>query len=382
MRSYASYEVVIMGRKKTHEEFAEEVCDLVGNEYKVLDKYLYSRTKIKIKHDTCGYIYHVTPNKFLTGRRCPKCSGLMKKTHEEFTIEIFNLVGNEYSVISNYINTSTKIKMKHNDCGRIYDVTPDSFLGTVNKKGTRCPECYKVKNKKSLQKRGKKQSDNYKKLYFKKLKEIHNGHIMPISDYVTYKSKIKVRCDRCENVWETRASSLICNKEHGCPNCNKFKSKGVIEIEGYLINENLFYLKEFSYRNCKNKHVLPFDFLVFDQLLIEFDGGQHFMSVDYFGGRDGFKYRRCNDEIKNQYCIDNNIPLIRIPYWEKDNIEYILENVLAYFNIHKINKEIDKEVVERYLVDSKWNHDTYLSWQHKENRFWIHNSGSNGNYSF
>lgn len=40
-----------------------------------------------------------------------------------------------------------------------------------------------------------------------------------------------------------------------------------------------------------------------------------------------------NDNIKNEYCKTNNIPLVRIPYWERDNItlemllgkEYLVE---------------------------------------------------------
>lgn len=48
--------------------------------------------------------------------------------------------------------------------------------------------------------------------------------------------------------------------------------------------------------------------------LIEFDGIQHFQSVNYFGGEDGFIKTQKRDAFKNQWCKDNNIPLIRIPY--------------------------------------------------------------------
>lgn len=63
-------------------------------------------------------------------------------------------------------------------------------------------------------------------------------------------------------------------------------------------------------------------------ICIEYDGGQHFKEVKHFGGKAGFEQRKENDKIKTQYCIDNNIKLIRIPYTEFKNIEEILEKEL------------------------------------------------------
>ena len=65
-----------------------------------------------------------------------------------------------------------------------------------------------------------------------------------------------------------------------------------------------------------------------DVFVIEYDGKQHFKPVDIFGGQDGFEETQLHDQIKTQYCKDNNIELIRIPYWEKDNIEEILNHKL------------------------------------------------------
>ena len=48
--------------------------DLVGDEYSVLGEYTNAITKIKVRHNTCGYEYNVRRNHFLNGRRCPNCS--------------------------------------------------------------------------------------------------------------------------------------------------------------------------------------------------------------------------------------------------------------------------------------------------------------------
>ena len=58
---------------------------------------------------------------------------------------------------------------------------------------------------------------------------------------------------------------------------------------------------------------------------IEYDGIQHFEPIERFGGKEEFSRTKIRDNIKTQYCKDNNIKLIRIPYWDFDNIEMILK---------------------------------------------------------
>lgn len=78
---------------------------------------------------------------------------------------------------------------------------------------------------------------------------------------------------------------------------------------------------------------LLFDFDLFDNnILIEADGEGHYISrtstmtdEDALNQLEVVKY---HDNIKTTYCENNNIHLIRIPYWEKDNLEkYILDNI-------------------------------------------------------
>lgn len=70
--------------------------------------------------------------------------------------------------------------------------------------------------------------------------------------------------------------------------------------------------------------LLRYDFILFQNnqpyRIIEFDGKQHFESVSYFGGDTNFQNRQKRDKIKNQYALSHNIPLVRIPYWERDNL--------------------------------------------------------------
>lgn len=70
-----------------------------------------------------------------------------------------------------------------------------------------------------------------------------------------------------------------------------------------------------KFLNCKDKLPLPFDFYLENKYIIEYDGEQHFIRNNFFDStEDSFLIRRSHDLIKNKYCFDNNIPIIRIPY--------------------------------------------------------------------
>jgi very-short-patch-repair endonuclease len=82
-----------------------------------------------------------------------------------------------------------------------------------------------------------------------------------------------------------------------------------------------------KFKNCKNKKQLFFDFFLPDfNCCIEYDGIQHFEIVEFFGGEKSFNERLINDNIKNDFCEENNISLLRISY--KDNINEILEKII------------------------------------------------------
>lgn len=132
--------------RKTHNEFVNEVYDLVGYEYYVLGEYINTHVKIEMIHNICKHIWNVEPNAFLRGNRCPICFGTPRKTTEQFRYEIYNLVGDEYIVLGEYIRAFEKIKMKHIVCNHIWDVEAHSFL-----RGRRCPKCKLSKGEKRIE---------------------------------------------------------------------------------------------------------------------------------------------------------------------------------------------------------------------------------------
>jgi hypothetical protein len=117
-----------------------------------------------------------------------------------------------------------------------------------------------------------------------------------------------------------------------CPICNE--SFGERIIAEYLKQNNIPFEREKKFSNCKGKRQpLSFDFYLSEQnTLIEFDGRQHYMPVNFRGCSDEQAQKTYvelieNDKLKNKYCIDNNIQLIRIPHTIK-NVEEHLDNIL------------------------------------------------------
>lgn len=139
-----------------------------------------------------------------------------------------------------------------------------------------------------------------------------------------YKSVVwKCKCD-CGNMEHyTTADCLVNGKSTTC-GC-KSASKGEQKIANILDVYQIKYRKEYTFEDCKNIYSLPFDFYLPDyNYCIEYDGIQHFKKTDWT--HDSLEKIQHRDSIKNNYCKEHNIKLIRIPYWDFDKIndEYLL----------------------------------------------------------
>lgn len=109
-------------------------------------------------------------------------------------------------------------------------------------------------------------------------------------------------------------------------------------VRGYLSNIDINFNAEYSFANCTGVtgYPLRFDFYLPDiNLVIECDGIQHFRPVKYFGGLQRFDRQRANDQIKNTYCEENNIHLLRIPYTINDNMTKLYISHFINYLTHK-----------------------------------------------
>lgn len=137
-----------------------------------------------------------------------------------------------------------------------------------------------------------------------------------------WKHKWICRCE-CGNLISVFGSNLtrLHTTSCGCTNC----SIGEQNIEKLLKQHNINYIKEYSFTDLINVKKLRFDFAIFDNNnilleLIEFDGRQHTNDYMPWGSKESLEERQKRDSLKNEYCREKNIKLIRLSYEKRDNI--------------------------------------------------------------
>ena len=122
----------------------------------------------------------------------------------------------------------------------------------------------------------------------------------------------------------------------------QFKSYGISKIISILEYNNIAYKQEKTFELCKNKLKLPFDFYLLDyNILIEYDGEQHYNILNHFGGEKTFNRIKINDDIKTNFCIEHNIKLLRISYKDMSNIYNILSLHITNIIDSKLIKTIN-----------------------------------------
>ncbi len=129
-------------------------------------------------------------------------------------------------------------------------------------------------------------------------------------------------CLNCgNNAYEASVSDLTFGNTKSC-GC--LKSIGEFNITQLLQNSNIEFQKEKSFDNLISDrgHRYRYDFYLPQyNRLIEFDGEQHYKYKDSgWSTKEYFERTQKSDKIKNEYALSNNIDLVRIPYWERDNI--------------------------------------------------------------
>jgi hypothetical protein len=144
---------------------------------------------------------------------------------------------------------------------------------------------------------------------------IHNNKY-DYSKFISFKKqtdKIEIICPIHKSFFRSIYSHKI--KKQGCPHCRD--SKGELKIVEFLSSNNINYTRNKSFDDCVYIQKLKFDFYLYEyNTCIEFDGEQHFRPVSIFGGDDQFIINKIRDNIKNEYCKNKNINLIRIKYNE------------------------------------------------------------------
>lgn len=161
------------------------------------------------------------------------------------------------------------------------------------------------------------------------LQSIHKGLIVPMELYKGSDYKMKFKCLQCNLEFEKITRQTIGSYKGGCPSCKR-PSKGEDSVRDFLKKNKINFEEQKSFEGLKYLSTLFYDFAVYDskenlECLIEFDGEQHFRSVEKWGGEEKLAETILRDEIKNNYASTNGINLLRISYKDINKIEEILE---------------------------------------------------------
>lgn len=302
-------------RKKTDADFEEQVKELVGDEYTFLDPYTRAHDKIRCRHNKCGTVWSVKPNAFLNGTRCPNIDCIPKKPYKsraQIEKEVRDKTGDEYRMAEPYKGDGEKIFFVHRYCGYKWKVKPNDILN-----GHKCPKCTKQL------------TWNTEKLA-SYIRVISNGEYELLGEYTGMLKPVAIRHNRCGNVLMMQPESFRAG--HRCREC--MASNGETWISYWLREKSIQYVSQKEFDGCKDKRSLPFDFyLPSYNLAIEYDGKQHFEPTKFFGGEEAYQYLHKHDLLKNQYCKNNNINLLRIPYTVTgDAIGDVISNKIKQLN--------------------------------------------------
>lgn len=312
------------GRSRTHEDFVKIMNDINPN-IELLSDYKGAKKGIKCRCSVCGYEWNGIPNNLLNGLGCKQC-GLISlsknktKTHDIFEKEVDKKFHGKIVLLSKYTGSHNKVRCKCTVDNTVWETSATGLL--TNK--VACPTC------KGRLTRNRCVKTNEQ--FIKELKFI-NPNIEPLEAYRDDHTKIKCKCNVHNYTWYV-APNKILHRRTGCPKCVSYQNEKL--LDHILQKWGVKYTIQKRFKDCKDKNTLPFDRYIDDfNVLVEYDGEAHFQPIPR-GSSDGtetFNITKKHDKIKTQYCKDNNIPLIRIPYWESEDMEYYLFDQLVKLNI-------------------------------------------------
>lgn len=245
---------------------------------------------------------------------------MRKVTTEEFQGRLDEIYGNGvFIVLEDYINNETKINILHTTCGNVIRKRPVKMTGSEREGCYFCSGKNHYKTKELLQKEvNAKYPDSY----------------IIIEDYINARTPIFVKRILCGHEYKISPDNLLRGK--GCPACGIKQSKYMDFVEKYLKDKNILFEKEKYYDDCRYVRKLPFDYyLPSYNVCIEVDGEFHFednsVYKNWHSGRSSYEEVKKRDGIKTKYCLDNGIKLIRLPYYDFNVFNEILDEELEQY---------------------------------------------------
>lgn len=309
-----------MGNFKYNVELAKE--EFIKRGYiPLFDKYINTKTKLLAMTQE-GYKFYMS----LENLKNNKNDNCFSNKNEFYLENIQQLINNQNL---NLIALEKVVKLDNNNKVKTFvkckcSIHNNEFLTRAGdlRKGKGCKICGHVKGK------------NKQRLTLEdikcKLKEKNDKIEIISNEYINNNTKLLCRCKTCGYEWYISWANL--QSLSTCSQC--MGSHGEKKIINYFKKNDIPYEYQYRFDDCKDERTLPFDFYLHQfNLCIEYDGQLHYETCRYSKNEEKMNLKlqkqQEHDKIKDNYCKNKNIKLLRIPYWEFNNIEQILKNTLT-----------------------------------------------------
>lgn len=317
------------GKYLTDSEFKRKVKKIHGSQFAILSAYKGMHSKVKVRCNTCSWQKKVQAASLLNpnyGTGCPNHGGRQFNS-SSFQKAINQTQDGQYTLLSEYVNARTKVKIRCNICGVEFHAWPGNLLN--GRIGKNCNH--------KIQLDFEQASKQLSKISNEEIKLIHFSGMHSLATF---------KCCKCGNVWRARANNVFSGSE-GCPRCAS--SKGEKAVAEYLKENEISFEPQFKIGACRDKLPLPFDFAVFNKgnflnCLIEYQGCQHFIDLSQYKKKGPFSTKSVSrtqkhDAMKLSFCQKHGIKLIYI-----DHPQTTGASNKSSFITDLVKKTLDKEL--------------------------------------
>lgn len=286
-------------RKITNDEFINRVHELVGEDYSVLSEYKGTDSKVLFKNNTNGNKFWMTPYHFISrGQRDNKGERTSKNTYERrkdnFLNKLEAVSKGRYKMVGEYKTAKTPTLFLDTETNEEFTHTPDKMAqGFGNPK-------YKPNKKKDTA------------AFSKEVDELTKGEYKVVGTYVDALTNIDMLHVTNGNVFSMTPHNFL----RGQRDPKETLPKGEKEIMEILDEYRVEYIHQYHIPTDRgiNSALRPDFFLPDYNAFIEFDGVQHTMAIEFFGGEEALASQQQRDRQKNAYAYEHGIKMIRIPY--------------------------------------------------------------------
>lgn len=290
------------------------------HEYEFLTQYTKSREPMKAKHIPCGNIIDMIPNSFISrNSSCPICSRKsssekQRKTQKDFEKWLPEGVIN----METYKGMNKEITFHCFFCDSTYKVKPYNFIDRGGE-GTRCSRCSNRYNR------------NIKEVEDEIRIETNGKYSLVSKKYKNANTPIEVKHHECGKTYMVAMHNF--RKGRRCPHCNL--SIGEQLVINILQKNEIPYEGQKTFKDLRKINNLSYDFYLPEyNVLVEYQGEQHFKPIKHFGGQKSFEVQKEIDNIKRDYAYDNGYNLIEIPYTlreQEDISKYLFKKLKELF---------------------------------------------------